>query len=153
VTLIEPNCDRLLGLLKEDDREQVALVQDEVQNVPLSEFSSLGAGDLLFVDSSHVVKAGNDLYFLLFDVIPQLAEGVVVHFHDVFYPFDYRSEWLSMGRYWNEAYFLRAFMSYNCEWRIRFFNSYVGWRFGDYVAEHMPLCAKDTGGSIYIERL
>lgn len=153
VVLIEPNPGRLLGLLRPDDLQQVTVIEDEVQDVPMSVFSSLQAGDLLLIDSSHVVKAGNDLHFLFFDVIPQLADGVNVHFHDVFYPFDYLSDWLLEGRYWNEAYFLRAFLSYNSEWRIRFFNSYVGRRFHDYLAQRMPLCLKNTGGSIYIEKV
>lgn len=152
VTLIEPNPARVLSLLTPGDRERVTLIQDQVQNVPLALFSCLEDGDLLLIDSSHVVKAGNDLYFLFFEVLPCLPAGVVVHFHDVFYPFDYRSDWLSMGRYWNEAYLLRAFLSHNAEWRIRFFSSYVGWRFREFLAQRMPLCLKDTGGSIYIER-
>lgn len=152
VVLIEPNPGRLFSILRPDDRQRVTLIEDEVQTMPISVFSCLQTGDLLFIDSSHVVKSGSDLYFLFFEVIPTLATGVTVHFHDVFYPFDYRSEWLSMGRYWNEAYFLRAFLSYNSEWRIRFFNSYVGYKFHDYLAQWMPLCLKDTGGSIYIER-
>lgn len=150
---IEPNCDRLFELLKPDDEAGVQIIQDRVQNVSPSVFAGLGADDLLFVDSSHVLKAGSDLYFLLFEVIPRLARGVIVHFHDVFYPFDYRSDWLSMGRYWNEAYFLRAFLAYNAEWRIRFFNSYVGNRFNEYLVQEMPLCARDTGGSLYIEHV
>ena len=152
IVLIEPNPERLLNLLRPDDLQQVTVIKGEVQDVPMSVFSSLQSGDLLFVDSSHVLKAGNDLYFLLFGVIPLLAEGVNVHFHDVFYSFDYPTEWLLMGRYWNEAHVLRAFLSYNSEWQIRFFNSYVGWKYHDYLARNMPLCLKNTGGSLYIQK-
>lgn len=153
IVFIEPNPDRLLGILKPDDPQAVRLIQEQVQDVPLSVFESLQSNDLLFVDSSHVLKAGSDLYFLFFEVLPRLANGVIVHFHDVFYPFDYKTDWLSDGRYWNEAYFLRAFLAYNSEWRIRFFNSYIGDRFHEYLVQRMPLCTKDTGGSLYIERV
>jgi hypothetical protein len=80
------------------------------------------------------------------------TQAVVVHFHDVFYPFDYPSEWLMEGRYWNENYFLRAFLSYNSEWSIQFFNTDVHFMFGDLIKEKMPLCAKNPGGSLYIQR-
>ena len=153
MVFIEPNPDRLLELLKPEDQQSVCLIQDQVQNVPLHVFESLQPNDLLFVDSSHVVKAGSDLSFLFFEVIPRLANGVIVHFHDIFYPFDYKSDWLAGGWYWNEAYFLRAFLAYNSEWRIRFFNSYIGDRFHEYLVERMPLCTRDTGGSLYMERV
>jgi hypothetical protein len=92
------------------------------------------------------------MQLLMFEILPRLQPGVFVHFHDVFYPFDYPSEWLTEGRYWNENYFLRAFLSYNSEWSIRFFNTYVHFMFGDLIKEGMPLCAKNTGSSLYIQR-
>jgi hypothetical protein len=152
MVFIDPNPERLYGILKPEDRDHVSVIEDEVQNAPLPIFSSLQAGDLLFIDSSHVVKTGNDLYFLFFEVFPKLAPGVTVHFHDIFYPFDYPSEWLSMGRYWNEAFFLRAFLSDNAAWQIKFFNSYAGWKYQDFLEKQMPLCLKNTGGSIYLEK-
>ena len=54
-------------------------------------FSSLETGDFLFIDSSHIVKCGSDLQLLMFEILPLLQPGVFVHFHDVFYPFDYPS--------------------------------------------------------------
>lgn len=153
MVFIEPNPDRLLEILKQEDQQAVRLIHDQVQDVPLHVFESLQANDLLFVDSSHVLKAGSDLYFLFFEVLPRLANGVIVHFHDIFYPFDYKTDWLSDGRYWNEAYFLRAFLAYNSEWRIRFFNSYIGEQYREFLLEKMPLCLGDTGGSLYIERV
>lgn len=106
----------------------------------------------MFIDSSHVVKCGSDLQFLIFEVLPYLKPGVFVHFHDIAYPFEYPSEWLLEGRYWNENYFLRAFLSYNSEWSIHFFTTYVYFRFGDLIREKMPLCTKNPGGSLYIQR-
>ena len=152
ITFIEQNPDRLISLLKEGDRQQIKLIDDRIHNVPGDVFLTLEAGDLLFVDSSHVVKCGSDLQLLMFEILPYLQPGVFVHFHDVFYPFDYPSEWLKEGRYWNENYFLRAFLSYNSEWRIVFFNGYVHRIFGELMREKMPLCAKNPGGSLYIQR-
>src|SRR5450432_2380824 len=59
------------------------LIQDKVQNVALVEFSNLQAGDILFIDSSHVAKTGSDVNFLFFEVLPRLAAGVRVHIHDI----------------------------------------------------------------------
>jgi hypothetical protein len=151
IIFIEPYPDRLTSLLREEDRKKVKLIDKKIQDVPINIFSTLGAGDLLFIDSSHVVKCGSDLQLLMFEILPCLQPGVFVHFHDVFYPFDYPSEWLKEGRYWNENYFLRAFLSYNSEWRIVFFNTYVHYMFGDLIKEKMPLCTKNSGGSLYIQ--
>jgi predicted O-methyltransferase YrrM len=152
MTFIEPYPDRLRGLLRPHDEGATRIIERKVQEVPIDTFSSLRAGDLLFIDSSHVVKCGSDVQFLMFEVLPHLPSGVFVHFHDVFYPFEYPAEWLLKGRYWNEDYFLRAFLSYNSEWEISFFNSYVATVFKDILLEKMPLCLKNTGGSLYIRR-
>lgn len=152
ITFVEPHPDRLVNLLSEDDRHRVTLIDSKVQEVSIDIFRSLQSGDLLFIDSSHVVKCGSDLQFLFFEILPCLQPGVFVHFHDVFYPFDYPSQWLTEGRYWNENYFLRAFLSWNNEWQIRFFNTYVHIMFGDLIEKSMPLCAKNAGGSLYIQR-
>jgi predicted O-methyltransferase YrrM len=152
VTFIEPYPDRLKSILRPEDYENITIREEKVQAVPLDVFAALQAGDLLFIDSSHVVKFGNDLHFLFFEVLPLLAPGVSVHFHDVFYPFEYPEEWLRDGRYWNEDYFLRAFLAYNNEWDIQFFNTYVASVFKEVLQKDMPLCLKNTGGSIYIQK-
>lgn len=152
ISCIEPDPDRLFTLLRGEDKDRIEVIERRVQDVPLDLLTRLEAGDLLFIDSSHVVKCGSDLQFLLFEVAPHLKPGVFVHFHDVFYPFDYPPHWLSEGRYWNENYFLRAFLSYNSEWTIRFFNTYVHHMYGELISEKMPLCAKNPGGSLYIQR-
>ena len=152
ITFIEPYPERLLGLLKDGDIARVKLIDRKIQQVPSEVLLALESGDLLFIDSSHVVKCGSDLLLLMFEILPRLQPGVVVHFHDVFYPFDYPTEWLMEGKYWNENYFLRAFLSYNSEWSIKFFNTYVHFMYSDLIKEKMPLCAKNSGGSIYIQR-
>jgi predicted O-methyltransferase YrrM len=151
-TFIDPYPERLESLLREGDKRKARVLATKVQEVSLALFSALEAGDLLFIDSSHVVKIGSDLQWLMFDVLPMLAPGVFVHFHDVFYPFEYPRQWIGEGRYWNENYFLRAFLSYNDEWSIYFFNDYVARMFGDFIKTAMPLCVRNTGGGLYIKR-
>ena len=89
ITFIEPFPVTLRRVLRPEDYSKTTLIEDQVQRVPMERFKSLQAGDLLFIDSSHVMKCGSDVQFLMFDVLPQLAVGVVVHFHDVFEKFEY----------------------------------------------------------------
>jgi hypothetical protein len=152
ITFSDPYPNRLKGLLKKDDIKNITLIERKVQDIPIEKFNSLNRGDLLFIDSSHVVKAGSDVQYLLFNILPLLKPGVFVHFHDIFYPFEYPAGWLMEGRYWNENYFLRAFLSYNDQWRIVFFNTYVELVFADLLREKMPLTQKVSGGSLYIQR-
>ncbi len=153
ITFIEPDPARLRRLLKPGDDARIRIVEKKVQEAPIETFASLSAGDFLFIDSSHVLKCGSDVQFLMFKVLPRLPAGVFVHFHDVFYPFEYPAEWLLKGRYWNEDYFLRAFLAYNREWEIHFFNTYVAAVFEEFLREKMPLCLKNTGGSLYLRRV
>ena len=151
ITLIEPNTERLLSILKTEDKKNIQILEEKVQEVNPNIFSTLQTGDLLFIDSTHVMKFGSDLQFLFFEVLPRLSDGVIVHFHDIFFPFEYPAEWLKKGIYWNEAYYLRAFLAYNNKWNIYFFNTYVASTFKEFIIEKMPLCMKNTGGSIYIQ--
>jgi predicted O-methyltransferase YrrM len=153
ITLIEPFPITLKRILRPDDYSKITLIEDKVQHVPMERFTSLQAGDLLFIDSSHVVKCGSDVQFLMFEVLPRLSVGVVVHFHDVFGTFEYPREWLLKGWYWNESYALRAFLSYNAAWEICLFGNYAVKTFGDFFKTKMPLCLENPGGSLYIRRV
>jgi hypothetical protein len=82
--------------------------------VPLEDFDRLGAGDILFVDTTHTVKLGSDVNFIVLDVLPRLAPGVIVHFHDIFLPFEYPRTWFEdMQYYWAEQYLVQAFLAFN----------------------------------------
>ena len=83
-------------------------------------FKSLEKDDILFVDSSHVSKVGSDTHYLFFEVMPTLSSGVLVDVHDIFWPFEYPADWIREGRAWNEAYLLRAFLSFNPAFKIIF---------------------------------
>ena len=123
VTCIDPYPDRLLALLEQKDKVEV--IASPVQDVPQSIFTALEASDILFIDSSHVAKAGSDVLWLFLRVLPRLKKGVLVHVHDVFWPFEYPAEWLHAGRNWNEDYLLHAFLCHNDVWRIELFNSWL----------------------------
>lgn len=153
MTVIEPWPERLWSLLTlPGDDDRIDLVQAPVQALTPRAFATLHAGDLLFIDSSHVLKCGSDLQFLLFEVLPTLPPGVFVHFHDIFYPFEYPRDWLEEGRFWNESYALRALLAGSRSWAIELFNSYVGEHFADFLAERMPLVTRNVGGSLYLRK-
>jgi len=79
---------------------------------------SLQEGDVLFIDSSHQIVTGGDVPFLFLEVLPKLRRGVLIHVHDIFFPFDYPKEWALEGWDWNEQYLVHAFLAFNEVFRI-----------------------------------
>jgi hypothetical protein len=84
-----------------------------------AEFETLGDGDVLFVDTTHTVKMGGDVNFLVLEALPALAPGVIVHFHDIFLPWEYPRAWVEeMEFYWAEQYLLQAFLAFNSHFEV-----------------------------------
>ncbi|OWY60928.1 hypothetical protein B7486_66545 [cyanobacterium TDX16] len=122
ITLVEPYPQLVRSLLREGDEERLQVLEVPVQEVDPAVFTALEAGDVLFIDDSHVSKVDSDVNHLFFEVLPLLAPGVWVHVHDVFFPFEYPKAWVEEGRTWNEAYLLRAFLQFNSAFRVAFFS-------------------------------
>jgi predicted O-methyltransferase YrrM len=152
LTFIDPDMTRLRPLLRSDDQTRVTLIERRVQEVPLETFAALEAGDVLFIDSSHVSKIGSDVNRLFFDILPMLRPGVHIHIHDVAGNFEYPREWFEEGRAWNEQYLLRAFLMYNRAFRIVVFSSWLSNTRHEFLRERMPLCARGGGGQIWLRR-
>lgn len=125
LTFIEPYPERLESLFEKEDYDQVTIYKEKVQFVDFEIFSNLTEGDILFIDSSHVSKIGSDVNYIFFEILPILKPGVRIHFHDIFYPFEYPEKWVFEGRFWNEAYLLRAFLQYNRDFEIDLWNDYL----------------------------
>ncbi len=155
-TFIEPFPEnRLNSVLRAQDKEIAKIIPDFVQNVPLSIFAELDENDLLFIDSSHVSKGGSDLNYLIFEVLPVLKRGVLIHFHDIFYPFELPDKWvLERKWYWNENYLLRAFLMYNDSFEIVNFNSYLVVNLEKWFAKYKPYSLNKTkeAGSIWLRK-
>lgn len=131
------------------------LIEAEVQDMPMDVFLALRAGDILFIDSSHIAKAGSDVNHLYFEILPRLAPGVRIHVHDVFLPHEYPKEWvLTEGRHWNEQYVLRALLMFSKGFRVLFGSSYAHHALPEELRE--ALASPDgrifDGGSLWIER-
>jgi hypothetical protein len=75
---------------------------------------------VLFIDSSHIVRAGGDVNHVILEVLPRLAPGVLVHFHDIYLPYDYQRDLLQTFLHNNETSLLRAFLIFNARFRILF---------------------------------
>lgn len=82
----------------------------------------------------------------------RLRQGVVVHVHDVFFPFEYPLSWLREGRAWNELYALRAFLTFNSDFEVLLFGDYAVERHRPWFARHMALCLETAGGSLWLRR-
>ena len=100
--------------------ERVRLIREPVQSVPFEFFGNLGSGDLLFIDSSHAVKTGSDVNFLILEVLPRLNPGVLVHFHDISFPYDYNPDTLHSFIHPQETALLHAFLLGNRHMRVMF---------------------------------
>jgi predicted O-methyltransferase YrrM len=150
---IEPFPELLQTLLHAADHENVRIIPNRLQDVDLPLFQQLEAGDILFVDSTHVSKVHSDVNRLVFEILPSLKPGVLIHFHDVFYPFEYPLDWLREGRAWNEQYVLRAFLQFNPAFKIKLFGDYMTHRYAAWFRERMPLCLENTGGALWLERI
>ena len=107
-----------------DRLPEIEVIRREVQDVDLAKFAELGAGDLLFIDSTHVVKIDGDVPYLFLEVIPRLAPGVLVHVHDVHFPWNVpyppdryvlEPRWPT---FWTEAMLLQAFLAFNRDFEI-----------------------------------
>lgn len=99
--------------------ELVTVVPERVQHLDLGLFDILGADDILFIDSSHVVAVGSDVVREYLQILPRLKPGVLVHVHDIFLPSDYpRSAVLENLWFWSEQYLLQAFLAFNPEFEV-----------------------------------
>lgn len=149
LSLIEPNPACLFSVLK--DRDKPNIYKSILQEVNYKEiFGKLESGDIAFFDTSHVSKIGSELHTIFFEILPILKPGVIIHFHDMFYPFEYPIEWVQNGVYWNEAYMLRAFLMNNQKYEILYWNNYMRIFQEEAIKELIPDCLKNAGGSIWL---
>jgi hypothetical protein len=147
VTLVDPFINRkVLG----DLVERWDVIERGVQHVDPAVFSTLERGDVLFYDGSHCMRTAGDVNWMLFHVLPSLADGVWIHFHDIFWPREYFAEWvLNDGLSWNEQYALEAFLSGNDRYRVRLAVGALRALRRDRLRELLP---RMTGGSLWLEK-
>lgn len=153
LAFIEPNSYRLKELLRQQDFARTTIIEKPVQQVDLGLFDALTENDVLFIDSTHVSKTGSDVNHIIFNILPRLNAGVLVHFHDIFFPFEYPSVWaIEQNRSWNEAYLLKAFLMYNPAFQVLFFNDYFARKHGAAIQELCPAFLRNAGGAIWLRK-
>jgi hypothetical protein len=130
------------------------IIRKRVEDVPRSFFEQLEASDILFIDSSHIIRPQGDVLVEILEIFPLLRPGVVVHFHDILSPFHYPRKWVvDYVRLWNEQYLLEAFLSFNRDWEILCALNYLSKFHWDAVARAFPnAIAEHSPGSFYIRR-
>ena len=136
-------------------RDDLTLHRKPVQDVPLERFTTLGNGDILFIDSSHVLKIGSDVQHEYLEIVPSLAPGVMVHAHDIHLPFEYPEAWIKQEfRYWNEQYLLQAFLSHNAAFEVVLANQLLHREHAALLKESLSfyLGADDGPGSFWFRR-
>jgi hypothetical protein len=154
ITLIDPSLVSLSHLTKDSGAGAIRLLTHQVQETPIDTFKALEANDILFIDSSHVSKTGSDVNFYIFEILPVLKPGVLVHVHDILYPFEYPIAWIRNDkRSWNEAYMLRAFLQNNQAFEIVYWNNFAYHYLTDELRAHMPVCLENEGGSLWLRKL
>jgi hypothetical protein len=133
----------------------VEVRREKVEDLPSGFFAELGAGDVLFIDSSHVIRPEGDVLFEYLELLPTLKPGVLVHVHDIFSPRNYPAAWLKDEvRFWNEQYLLEAFLSHNRDWEITAALNWLKHTYPDRLGAVCPyLTAAGEPGSFYLRRV
>ena len=109
-----------------EKKKDIRLIRQSVEKVDLAVFGTLEENDILFIDSSHIIRPENDVLFEYLELLPALNKGVIIHIHDIFSPRHYRTEWLQKEfRFWNEQYLLEAFLYYNDAYEIMYSLNYL----------------------------
>lgn len=117
---IEPFPSNLLRSI-----EQIELIEKRVQDVDLSMFTTLTAGDVLFIDSTHILRIGGDIWWIYTEILPRLNAGVYVHIHDISLPKPYPPVYAENNLYWNEQYVLQTFLAFNARFEILWPGNYM----------------------------
>jgi hypothetical protein len=134
----------------------VEVVRDRVERVDRALFAELAANDILFIDSSHVIRPQGDVVTEFLEILPTLAPGVLVHVHDVFTPRDYPRQWvIEERRLWNEQYLLEAFLAFNSAFEVIAAVNWLSHHHRDKLGEAAPMLCRQPEhepGAFWIRR-
>ena len=108
----------------------------------------------MFIDTSHVIRIGGDVNYIFLEVLPRLKPGVIVHIHDIFFPFDYPKVWvIERRRFWTEQYLLQAFLTCNSDFQVLLSNSYLSTFYPEELESVFPRTSSPReGGSFWMRR-
>ena len=140
------------------EKTGATIIRKLVEDIDLQIFSTLEKNDILFIDSSHIIRPQGDVLFEYLEVLPTLKSGVLVHIHDIFSPRDYLDEWLIKSAcFWNEQYLVEAFMTFNREYKIIGALNYLRHNFPDQLTAKCPILKtqleRREPGSFWIQKI
>jgi hypothetical protein len=146
---IEPFANKYLRKLN------LEFIESKVEDVSLDLFKTLDENDILFIDSSHIIRPNGDVLFEYLEILPLLKKGVYVHIHDIFTPKNYLNQWTHNGiNFWNEQYMLEAFLSNNSDFKIVLPLNLVKHELFDELKDKCPMLNADREpGSFWIKRV
>ncbi len=137
VICLEPYPMEFLKRLNSEGK--ITLVQEKAQKVATELMTNLSPGDLFFVDSTHTVKTGSEVNKLVLEVLPRMPKGVFVHFHDIYFPFDYGRHLMSRDLFfWTESTLLYSFLTNNPRYTIRVAMSMLHYDFPSEMQKLLP---------------
>jgi hypothetical protein len=136
------------------EKLNATIIREKVEDVDLSIFRSLSSNDILFIDSSHIIRPQGDVLFEYLQIIPSLNSNVYIHIHDIFTPKDYLKEWLTDGlNFWNEQYLLESFLTNNNSFEIVLGLNYLKHKDFELLQSRCPMLDKSREpGSMWIKR-
>lgn len=133
--------------------KKINFIKKQVQDIDLEYFQTLNKGDLLLIDSSHMIKPNGDVLFEYTKIIPRLKKGVIVGIHDIFLPFDYPIEWRNKYvRFWNEQYLLKIIIQFSKEWEVLLSLNYLSYIRNDKLNKKFNFYDQKNPGSFYIKK-
>ena len=133
----------------------IDIVRQKVEEVDKRIFNELEAGDILFIDSSHIIRPQGDVLYEYLELLPTLKPGVVVHVHDIFSPRDYLRRWvIDEVKFWNEQYLLESFLTSNRDWKIIGAVNYLHHTYYPDLKIKCPYLTPDREpGSFYMQKI
>ncbi|MDH5542737.1 MAG: class I SAM-dependent methyltransferase [Nitrospinota bacterium] len=136
------------------EKTGVSVVRKKVEDVGKDIFLDLKEDDILFIDSSHIIRPQGDVLFEYLELLPILNKGVIVHFHDIFSPKDYPENWVvNKVHFWNEQYLLEAFLTMNSDWEVICSLNYLRHHHFEELKSRCPFLTVSTEpGSFYIRK-
>lgn len=144
VTSIDPAPRRSVESIANDT------IRQEAEVIEVDHFRELAANDILFIDSSHEIRVGNDVLQVFFHILPTIKSGVLIHFHDIFLPFEYPRQWVAEFHWpWTEQYLLQAFLTGNHEYNVLWPGHYLQRTMSDFRS-YFPLLHNGTAKSFWI---
>lgn len=149
LTCIEPYEFHLISNLN------VNHVKQKVENIDVNYFTSLNKNDILFIDSSHIIRPDGDVLHEFLNILPSLKSGVLIHIHDIFTPNHYPYSWIKNHILWNEQYLLEAFLTDNDNYEIIGALNYLKHNYWKEIALKFPILANNKSaepGSFWIRK-